>query len=146
MQLDTCQFHTHLHARIPQVDCPEHGVVQVRVPWAEARPRFTLLMERLVIDVLTKCATVSRACRLLGLSWDEPWGVMERAVARGQRRKQAKVIQRLGVDEKVFRKGHDYMTVVCDMDRRVWSMWRRIAPGKAGRLLDGADQSAIGGY
>jgi transposase len=30
---------------------PEHGVVQVRVPWAEARSRFTLLMERLVIDV-----------------------------------------------------------------------------------------------
>jgi transposase len=69
--LDTCQFQTHLHARIPRVDCPEHGVVQVRVPWAEARSRFTLLMERLVIDVLTQCATVSGACRLLWLSWDE---------------------------------------------------------------------------
>jgi transposase len=114
--LDTCQFQTHLHARIPRVDCPEHGVVQVRVPWAEARSRFTLLMERLVIDVLTQCATVSGACRLLGLSWDEAWGVMERAVARGQRRKQAKVIPHVGVDEKAFRKGHDYMTVVCDLD------------------------------
>jgi transposase len=58
------------------------GVVQVRVPWAQARSRFTLLMERLVIDVLSQCATVSGACRLLGLSWDEAWGVMERAVAR----------------------------------------------------------------
>jgi len=114
--LDTCQFQTHLHARIPRVDCPGHGVVQVRVPWAEARSRFTLLMERLVIDVLTQCATVSGACRLLGLSWDEAWGVMERAVARGRRRKQAKVIPHVGVDEKAFRKGHDYMTVVCDLD------------------------------
>ncbi len=33
--LDTCQFQTHLHARILRVDCPEHGVVQMRVPWAE---------------------------------------------------------------------------------------------------------------
>ena len=24
--LDTCQFQTHVHARIPRVDCPEHGV------------------------------------------------------------------------------------------------------------------------
>jgi transposase len=55
--------------------------------------RFTLLMERLVIDVLSQFATVSGACRLLGLSWDEAWGVMERAVVRGRRRKQAKVPQ-----------------------------------------------------
>lgn len=114
--LDTCQFQTHLHARIPRVECPEHGVVQVRVPWAQARSRFTLLMERLVIDVLSQCATVSGACRLLGLSWDEAWGVMERAVARGRQRKQAGVIAHLGVDEKAFRKGHDYMTVVCDLE------------------------------
>lgn len=114
--LDTCQFQTHLHARTPRVDCPEHGVVQVRVPWAEARARFTLLMERWVIDVLTQCATVSGACRLLGLSWDEVWGVMDRAVARGKRRKQAKAMPHLGVDEKAFRKGHSYMTVVCDLD------------------------------
>ena len=50
--LDTCQFETHLHARIPRVNCPEHGVVNVAVPWAEARSRFTLLMERWIIEVL----------------------------------------------------------------------------------------------
>ena len=32
--LDSCQFQTHLHARIPRVECDEHGVVQVMVPWA----------------------------------------------------------------------------------------------------------------
>ena len=37
--LDTCQFKTFLHARIPRVDCPEHGVVQVKVPWAESKGR-----------------------------------------------------------------------------------------------------------
>ena len=45
--LDSCQFQTHLHARIPRVACVEHGVVQVKVPWAEPRSRFTLLFERL---------------------------------------------------------------------------------------------------
>lgn len=115
--LDTCQFETHLHARIPRVQCPTHGVKQVRVPWAEPRARFTILMERLVIDVLHQCSTVSGARRLLRITWDEAWGVMARAVARGQARKPARPIRYVGVDEKAFRKGHVYHTVVCDLAR-----------------------------
>ncbi len=30
--LDTCQLQTRLHARVPRVDCPTHGVVQTAVP------------------------------------------------------------------------------------------------------------------
>ena len=112
--LDTCQFGTYVHARVPRVDCPEHGVAQVSVPWATARSRFTLLMERWAIDVLKQCATIEGARVLLRLSWDELWGIMHRAVARGRARKQARVIPVIGVDEKAFRKGHSYMTVVCD--------------------------------
>lgn len=115
--LDTCQFETYLHARIPRVDCPEHGVLNVSVPWAEARSRFTLLMECLIIDVPEQCATVTGACELLGVSWDEAFGVMQRAVARGQARKEDLPIRHMGVDEKAYRKGHSYMTVVCDLNR-----------------------------
>jgi len=115
--LDTCQFETYVHARIPRVQCPTHGVLNVAVPWAEARSRFTLLMECLIINVLRECSTVSGACTLVNISWDEAFGVMQRAVARGQARKQDLPIAHLGVDEKAFRKGHSYMTVVCDLDR-----------------------------
>jgi transposase len=41
--LDSCQFLTYLHAPPPRVECPTHGVRQVRLPWAEARARFTSL-------------------------------------------------------------------------------------------------------
>src|SRR4030042_4057212 len=44
--LDSCQFMTFLHARPPKVNCAEHGVRQVRLPWADAKARFTLLFER----------------------------------------------------------------------------------------------------
>ena len=115
--LDTCQFQTHLHAEIPRVQCPTHGVKQVRVPWAEARSRFTLLMERLVIDLILQCSTIKGACAIAAISWDEAWGIMQRAVARGQRRKEARPITYIGVDEKAFRKGHRYHTVVCDLAR-----------------------------
>jgi transposase len=115
--LDTCQFKTFLHARIPRVDCPVHGARQVSIPWAEPRSRFTLLMERFVIDVITECATIDGARRLVRLSWDETMGVMARAVRRGKARKERRKISYIGVDEKAFRKGHNYMTVVCDLIR-----------------------------
>ena len=113
--LDSCQFQTYLHASIPRVACGEHGVVQVKVPWAEPRSRFTLLFERLAIDVLRQC-DVSGATRILRISWDEAWGVMQRAVTRGRARKQARMVRRIGVDEKAAAKGHRYLTLVCDLD------------------------------
>ena len=115
--LDTCQLQTHLHARIPRVQCEEHGVVQVEMPCAEEYGRFTLLMERMIIQALRACQTTKGACELMRKSWDQAWHVMQRAAARGQDRKVAVVTPLIGVDEKAFRKGHSYMTQVGDIHR-----------------------------
>jgi len=112
--LDTCQFKTYLHARIPRVNCPVHGVRQVKVSWAEAHSRFTVLFERLAIEVL-KEANIEGAARLLRVSWDEAWNLMERAVRRGQRRKKRRAVKKMGVDEKSLGKGHNYLTLVYDL-------------------------------
>jgi len=139
--LDTCQFQTHLHGRIPRVNCPEHGVAQVEVPWAGKHSRFTLLMERMVIDTLQACQSVSRTCKLTGVSWDQAWAIMERAVARGQQRKREQPDAgptRLGIDEKAFRKGHSYMTIVCDIDR---STVEYVADGRKTSSLEGYYES-----
>lgn len=112
--LDSCQFLTFLHARAPRVSCPEHGVRQVRLPWAEAGSRFTHLFEVLAIDVLL-AANVKRAAEILRITWDEAWHLMERAVIRGRAAKGADLPTHLGVDEKAISKGHRYMTLVCDL-------------------------------
>jgi len=59
--LDSCAFATFLHASAPRVACPEHGVRQVRLPWAEPHSRFTMLFERLAIDVLAACDVAAAA-------------------------------------------------------------------------------------
>ena len=114
--LDHGEFLTWLHARVPRVSCPEHGVRQVQVPWALPGARLTLPFERHAIDTLLE-ADVLGASRLLNLSWDEAWHVMERAVARGLQAKKRRVISLLGVDEKSFAKRHRYVTLVCDLKR-----------------------------
>jgi hypothetical protein len=60
---------------------------------------------RLIIDLIRQCSTVTGACRIARVCWDEAWGVMERAVIRGRARKQARPMPYIGVDEKAFRKG-----------------------------------------
>src|SRR5881392_3724878 len=107
--LDSCQFRTVVHARPPRVACPEHGVRQVRLPWAEPRARFTTLFERLAIDVLRE-TDVKGATRILGISWDEAWEIKRRAVARGRARRRPQAPARLGVDETAIARGHDYLT------------------------------------
>jgi transposase len=74
------------------------------------------LLERLVIDWL-RSASQKAVGEQWGLSWDEIHGIMERAVERGLERRQAEPLPLLGVDEKAFRKGHKYFTLVNDLER-----------------------------
>ena len=114
--LDSCQYKTILHASVPRVKCPEHGVKQVNVPWAEKSSRFTLMFERFAIDLLQATPTVTGAMGILRISWDQTWNIILRAVQRGQARKAPKLMPRLGIDEKAFKKGQSYMTMLFDLD------------------------------
>jgi transposase len=122
---------------VPRVECPEHGVRQVSVPWAEEGSPFTALFEALVIDWL-KEASRSAVARQLGLGWDAVAGIMSRAVRRGLARRESKLPPRLGVDEVSFRKGQDYMTVVHDATRGVVV---HVAEGRSRECLDTFYQS-----
>lgn len=114
--LDTMQFQTILHCRIPRVKCTEHGVKSIDVPWADPRSHFTALFERLAIDVLLGCLNQTKAMELLRLSWDEVHHIQEKAVQRGLDRRGEMELKHIGIDEKSFLKGHRYATVVSDLN------------------------------
>lgn len=114
--LDTCQYRTLVHARIPRLSCPTHGTRQIRVPWAEEGARFTALFEALAIAWL-KHAAIATVAERLRLSWDEAAGMQARAVARGLQRRELAPIRHLGIDETAFQRRHEYVTVVTDLDR-----------------------------
>jgi len=132
--LPTCQYRTVLAAEVPRVRCPQHGVKTLSVPWSEPGSGFTALFEALVIDWLRE-ASILAVARLLGLTWDEVDGVLQRAVRRGLERRQLKVVRRLGVDETSFQKRHEYVTVVADLEG-----------GVVQHVADGRGKEALAAY
>ena len=135
--LDTMQFTTLIRARTPRADCPEHGVKTMQVPWAAPQGRFTLLFERFAVEVLLASASVSQACALLGIGWDTAQEIMRRAVQRGLERRQLERLKYLGMDEKSFRRGQSYVTLLTDLEEsRVLDVVEERTAEAAGRLWD----------
>jgi len=113
--LDTCQYQTILVGDIPRVECPEHGVLQISVPWAGDGSRYTALFEALVIDWLMDAPT-SAVAEHLRLGWDAVDGIKTRAVTRGLSRRESTVPANVCIDETSSRKGHNYLTIIGDRD------------------------------
>ena len=112
------QWKTFITAEVPRLNCPKCGVKQVRVAWAEDVSRFTELFEAFAIQVLKAVRSKVQAQWLTELSWDQVDRIMERAVARGLDRRSLQDLTYLGIDEKSFGKGHDYVSVLHDVAGR----------------------------
>ena len=68
----------HNNTQLPRVKCKDDGIHQITLPFAEPNSRFTMLFERLAIDVLSPC-NVDGARAILDISWDEAWHIMDKA-------------------------------------------------------------------
>lgn len=114
--LDTMQFTTEIHARIPRSKCSKCGVKTIKIPWAGKHSRFTLLFEAFAIEVMQACSNVKRAAELIGIDWSTAHAIMERAVTRGLKKRTLDKVNHVGVDEKSFGSGQDYVSIMTDLD------------------------------
>jgi len=131
--LDTCQLKTFIHCSTPRVKCPEHKTKTMNVPWAEDMSRFTKQFERIAIQFLEASENRKRTAANLRLSWDEMNHIMTKAVKRGLERRKDEPIKYVGVDEKSFLKGHNYITVMTDTEGK------RILDVAKGRTTEAVD-------
>ncbi len=111
--LDSIEFMTFIHATPPRISCPEHGVREAVMPWTEKRSRFTLRFETMSIRMLQNIDTYNFT-EIMHLTWQQAWNIIERAVKRGRERKKGHPSM-IGIDEKSYKKGHRYITLVYDM-------------------------------
>ena len=125
--LDTMQFETTLKAQIPRSNCSKCGVKTTAVPWAHKHSRFTVMFEAFAIEVLQASSGVSKAAGLLQLGWDAAHEIMHRAVNRGLKKRDTEEVTRVGIDEKSFGRGQDYVSLMTDLDA---SRVLEVVPGR----------------
>ncbi len=113
--LDTMQFETIIRASVPRCNCKNCGVKTISVPWATGHTRFTLMFESFVIQVLQSSSSISAACELLGINWHAANAIMKRAVDRGMERRKDNDVPYVGIDEKSFLCGQNYIVSLTDL-------------------------------
>lgn len=103
----------------------------VEVPWARAGSRYTHAFEQHVAW-LGQRMDISSLARLMRCGWDSVYRIVGRVVAENLVDSRFDGLRRIGVDEVSYKRGHKYLTVVVDHDRRrvVW-----VGVGKSSETL-----------
>jgi transposase len=111
------QHETYLSARVPRVECPEHKVRLVAVPWARERSGFTLLFEALIMAMVAEMP-VNAVAGLVGEYDKRIWRVVQHYVDLAVEAQDLSGVERVGIDETSSRRGHEYVSVFADLDER----------------------------
>jgi transposase len=121
--LDLGAARLYLEAEIRRLACPACGRVRTEtVPWARPGARFTRDFEDVVV-YLAQRTDKTTITRLLRCSWEAVAAIVTRVVAEHLDDTRLEGLDRIGIDEVSYRKGHRYLTVVADHDRAGAVVW-----------------------
>jgi transposase len=112
---DFFQHKAFLHARLPRVCCPEHGVRQVSVSWARPGSGFTMLFEALALT-FAAAMPVSKVTKMTREHDTRIWRVLEHHVRAARDGADFSAVGKVGMDETSARKGQDYVSIFADME------------------------------
>jgi transposase len=115
--LDFFQHQAFLTARTPRVTCSKCGVHLVTVPWARPNSGFTLLFEGFAM-ALAIHMPIAVAAGFLDITDKRLWRVVFHYVGAAVARMDLSVVKRVCIDETAAKRGHDYITLVVDIDGR----------------------------
>ena len=141
--LNMMQYQTWIVCSLPRVKDANGNVKTVKAPWADANQRFTFWFEALAIRVAQLTKSPTKTAGFLQSSYDVITGILDRAVARGIKRRNAQehTVRTLSMDEKAFRRGHDYITIVsCPQTGQVYDVCLGRKQSDTEDLLEEIDQ------
>jgi transposase len=130
-----------------RVDCKRCGVKVEQVPWGDGKRRLT----RAYAVFLSRWArrlSWKEVSEIFQTSWETVYRSVAWVVEYGLKRRSLEGVTAIGVDEVQFRKGHDYLTVVYQLNagcrRLLWVGHQRTAKTLLGffRML-GKERTAL---
>ncbi len=111
--MDTMQYKTFINCSVPRIITRDGNVKLIQTPWAGSYERHTYLFEHLAIDILKATKNQTKTASLLRCGFNVINRIMHNAVERGLKTRPSNhCFEHLSIDEKSFKHGHNYVTVL----------------------------------
>ena len=131
---DFFQHECYLHCRIPRIKVSDGRVETVRVPWARSGGRFTLQFESYALALVKSEMPVRQVAITMRVYPNVIWRMLDYYVDNARYEEDYSEVEQIGIDEKSFRKGHKYLTICSDLEKR------KVIHISAGRSKDNIKQ------
>jgi transposase len=116
--LNFFEHNCYIHARVPRIKQKDGKVKTVVVPWARPGSGFTLLFEAFAMLLIEYEMPVNKVAATLRVIAHRLWRVFNYWVHDGVEKDSLKEVRQVGIDETSSKKGHNYVTICADLEKR----------------------------
>ena len=115
--LNFFQYACYLTVRVPRIDCPSDGILQIDVPWAREGADFTFLFESFAMTLVREMP-VNKVSQIIAVDDNKLWRMMHYYTEAARQQEDYSGVEKIGVDETSKAKGHDYVSLFVDLAER----------------------------
>ena len=118
--LDIMQYKTFISAKLPRIKHKDSTIKSIEIPWAQLGQHHTVLFEKFAIDLLLATKNQTKTAELLRCGFNLVNKIMHNATERGLKKRDLNAVyKQLSLDEKSFKKRHDYITVLSNQEEGI---------------------------
>jgi transposase len=116
--LNFFEHNCYIHGRVPRIIQKDGKIKTGVVPWARPGSGFTLLFEAFAMLLIEYEMPVNKVASTLRVIAHRLWRVFNYWVQDGVQKDSLEEVRQVGIDETSAKKGHDYVTVCADLEKR----------------------------
>jgi len=116
--LNFFEHECYITARVPRIKTESGNVKTVTVPWARPGSGFTLLFEAFSMLLIEQEMPVNKVAETTRLTAPRIWRIFNYWIKQAVSKDTVSEVKQIGIDETSSRKGHNYVTVAIDIEKR----------------------------